>query len=262
MIDPIFFILFLIIVGLFAGAMSGLLGVGGGFIFAPAMFFVLQQLGVREDIALLTAFGTSLASALPTVLTGAIAHTKQGNVIWRDAIIMGVAGILTGFIGGNVATFLPVKVLTCLFALLLLIGAARLVTKLPCGERSSMKVPLAAGVGGVAGFFSGLLGVGGGTVLVPLMTILGKFPMKKAAATSSAAIVFITIGGIGSYLLNGYFNWWMWIILVVTAVPAAAVSARLSSRVSDLWLRRMFALLMVAISLHMFGLYEFIISMM
>ncbi len=135
----IIFILFLIVIGLFAGFMSGLLGVGGGFIFAPAMFFVLQASGVPEDIALLTAFGTSLAAALPTVLTGALSHTKQGNVVWRDALIMGVAGILTGFIGGNVATLLPVKLLTFLFALILIVGAIRLVTQLPCGEGSRMK---------------------------------------------------------------------------------------------------------------------------
>ncbi|HJJ71750.1 MAG TPA: sulfite exporter TauE/SafE family protein, partial [Methanocorpusculum sp.] len=117
------FILFLIAVGFFAGFMSGLLGVGGGFIFAPAMFFVLQASGVPEDIALLTAFGTSLAAALPTVLTGALSHTKQGNVVWRDAVIMGGAGVVTGFIGGNVATVLPVKLLTVLFALILIAGA-------------------------------------------------------------------------------------------------------------------------------------------
>lgn len=256
----IIFILFLIIIGLFAGFMSGLLGVGGGFIFAPAMFFVLQASGVPEDAALLTAFGTSLAAALPTVLTGALSHTKQGNVVWRDALIIGIAGILTGFIGGNIATLLPVKLLTFLFALILIVGAIRLVTQLPCGEKSRMKAPLDVGIGSAAGFFSGLLGVGGGTILVPLMTMIGKFPMKKAVATSSAAIVFITLGGIGSYLLNGYFNLLMWVILVLTAVPAAAVSARL--RVSDVWLRRFFAVLMIGISLHMMGVFELIFSLL
>lgn len=257
----ILFILFLIAVGLFAGCMSGMLGVGGGFVFAPAMFFVLQAAGIPADTALLTAFGTSLAAALPTVLTGALSHTKQGNVVWRDALIMGFAGIITGFIGGNAATLLPVKVLTVLFALLLIFGAIRLITALPCGEQTRMKAPLAAGIGSLAGFFSGLLGVGGGTILVPLMTMLGKFPMKKAVATSSAAIVFITIGGIGSYLLNGYFDLLMWVILVVTAVPAAALSAKFSSRVPDVLLRRMFAVLMFGISLHMLGVFEWILSL-
>ena len=204
------FILFLIAVGLFAGCMSGMLGVGGGFVFAPAMFFVLQAAGIPVDTALLTAFGTSLAAALPTVLTGALSHTKQGNVVWHDALIMGFAGIITGFIGGNAATLLPVKVLTVLFALLLIFGAIRLITALPCGEQTRMKAPLAAGIGSLAGFFSGLLGVGGGTILVPLMTMLGKFPMKKAVATSSAAIVFITIGNLGFLGIGAKIFKWNW----------------------------------------------------
>ncbi|MDD2471179.1 MAG: TSUP family transporter, partial [Methanocorpusculum sp.] len=75
--EPIF-ILVLIACGLLAGFMSGLLGVGGGFIFAPAIYFVLQKSGVPDDIAILVAFGTSLAAAFPTVLTSAIGHTKKG----------------------------------------------------------------------------------------------------------------------------------------------------------------------------------------
>ena len=105
--DPIF-ICILIGTGLIAGFMSGLLGVGGGFLYAPVMYFVLRQSGVPDDTAILVAFGTSLAAAFPTVLTGAFGHTKKGNVVWRDAVMMGLCGTVTGFIGGTVATYLPV----------------------------------------------------------------------------------------------------------------------------------------------------------
>lgn len=255
--DPLL-ILFLIAVGIFAGFMSGLLGVGGGFVFAPAIYFVLLQMGVPPETAILTAFGTSLAAAFPTVLTGALAHTKKGNVVWRDAVIMGAFGIVTGFIGGGVATVLPVKVLTVLFGIMLIAGAVRLVTMMPGGTKTCMPAPMASGIGAAAGFFSGLLGVGGGTILVPLMAFFGKFSMKKAAATSSAAIVFITLGGILSYLLNGYIDWTLWVILAATAVPAAFVSVKVSGKVSDVWLRRMFCVLMVAIALQMLGVFEWL----
>ncbi|MCQ2355994.1 MAG: sulfite exporter TauE/SafE family protein [Methanocorpusculum sp.] len=94
--------------------MSGLLGVGGGFIFAPVMYFVLKMSGVAPETAILVAFGTSLAAALPTVLTSTLGYTRIGNVIWSDATVIGIAGIVTGYIGGTVATYLPVAVLTCL----------------------------------------------------------------------------------------------------------------------------------------------------
>ena len=264
--DPIF-ICILIGTGLLAGFMSGLLGVGGGFLYAPVMFFVLQQMGVPNDIAILVAFGTSLAAAFPTVLTGAIGHTKKGNVVWRDALIMGVCGIVTGFIGGTVATYLPVQILTILFSVMLILGAIRLVTCLPSGTGERMPTPLAGGIGGTAGFMSGLLGVGGGTVLVPLMVLLGKFTMKKAAATSSAAIVFITLGGILSYIVNGfyagidlsayglylvgYIDVMMWAILVITAIPMVLFAVRISGHVPDIWLRRIFFLMMLIIAVQM-----------
>lgn len=213
------------------------------------------------------AFGTSLAAAFPTVLTGAAGHTRKGNVVWRDALIMGVCGILTGFIGGTAATYLPVQILTILFGVMLIIGAIRLVTCLPSGTGERMTAPLAGGIGGAAGFLSGLLGIGGGTVLVPLMVLLGKFSMKKAAATSSAAIVFITLGGVLSYLINGfsagadlssygfylfgYIDVMMWAILVITAIPMVIFAVRISGHVPDVWLRRIFFILMLVIAFQM-----------
>ena len=264
--DPIF-ICILIGTGLIAGFMSGLLGVGGGFLYAPVMYFVLRQSGVPDDMAILVAFGTSLAAAFPTVLTGAFGHTKKGNVVWRDAVMMGLCGTVTGFIGGTVATYLPVQILTLLFGVMLILGAIRLVTSLPSGTGEKMAAPLAAGIGGTTGFMSGLLGVGGGTILVPLMVLLGKFSMKKAAATSAASILFITVGGILSYLVNGfsagidlsaygfyligYIDVLMWAILVITAIPMVLFAVKISGRVPEVWLRRIFFILMLVIAIRM-----------
>ena len=252
--------------------MSGLLGVGGGFIFAPVMYYVLKMSGVAPETAILVAFGTSLAVAFPTVLTSALGHTKKGSVIWRDAAVIGVAGIVTGYIGGTVATFLPVAVLTFLFGVMLVIGAVRMVTALPSGDARRLSTPAGVGIGGTAGFFSGLLGVGGGTIVVPLLTLVGKYQMRYAVATSAAAIVFITLGGIASYLLNGmtagvnlspygfyligYVDLVEWTILAVTAVPMALIGVRYANRFPDLLLRRMFVLLMAVIALDMLGVFS------
>lgn len=270
--EPILFCL-LIVTGLFAGFMSGLLGVGGGFIFAPVMYFVLKMSGVAPETAILVAFGTSLSVALPTVLTSALGHTKKGNVIWHDAAVIGIAGIVTGYVGGTVATYLPVAVLTFLFGVMLVIGALRMVTALPSGEARKLSTAADVGIGGTAGFFSGLLGVGGGTLVVPLLTIFGKYQMRYAVATSAAAIVFITLGGIASYLTNGissgvdlsaygfyligYVDLVEWTILAVTAVPMALIGVKYASRFPDKILRKLFVLLMIVIALDMFGVFSF-----
>ncbi|HJK05883.1 MAG TPA: sulfite exporter TauE/SafE family protein [Methanocorpusculum sp.] len=271
--EPVLFCL-LIVTGLFAGFMSGLLGVGGGFIFAPVMYYVLKMSGVAPETAILVAFGTSLSVALPTVLTSALGHTKKGNVIWHDAAVIGITGIVTGYIGGTVATYLPVAVLTFLFGVMLVIGALRMVTALPSGEERQLSTPAGVGIGGTAGFFSGLLGVGGGTLVVPLLTICGKYHMRYAVATSAAAIVFITLGGIASYLTNGlssgvdlsaygfyligYVDLVEWTILAVTAVPMALIGVKYASRFPDKILRKLFVLLMIVIALDMFGVFSFL----
>lgn len=272
------FIVFLVIVGLAAGFLSGILGVGGGFIFAPAMYYVVQASGVKADIAILVAFGTSLAVAFPTVLTGALGHSRKGNVNWHDAITIGIVGILTSFLGGTVATMLPVIVLTYAFGIMLIIGAIRMLTSLPSGTTVRLSVPKGAVIGGTAGFFSGLLGVGGGTVVVPLLSILGKYQMQRAVGTSAAAIMFITLGGITSYLVNGisadvnlssygfyligYVDILMWVILVVTAVPMTLVGVKYISRFPDRLLRRLFVTLMILIALSMFGVFQALMNLL
>jgi len=248
----------LLFFGALAGMLSGLLGVGGGLVFSPVIYFVLLAMGVPAEEAILIAFGTSLAAAFPTVLSSAIGHTRKKNVNWRVSIVMGCAGLITGFLGGFVATWLPVKVLTILFAIILVIGAIRQLTKLPSGNKETLSLPLAGGFGAIAGFFSGLLGVGGGIIMTPLMTIFGKLPMKKAIGTSAAAIVFVTIGGIISYLITGHVNWLIWIFLVVTAVPAALLSVKLSGKFSDIWLRRIFAILMIVVAIYISGILNLI----
>jgi Sulfite exporter TauE/SafE. len=142
-----------------------------------------------------------------------------------------------------------------------------------------MKPLSAGGTGALAGFFSGLLGVGGGTILVPLLTICGKFSMKRAVGTSSLAIVFITAGGIISYLAGGFakgadlsaagfcvfgfIEVWMWLILVFCAVPTAFFSSRvISGKIPEKALRWMFFVLMTGIALQMFGVYDLIAGML
>ncbi|HJJ36111.1 MAG TPA: sulfite exporter TauE/SafE family protein [Methanocorpusculum sp.] len=252
----------LVAAGIFAGLMSGLLGVGGGLIFGPVGYFILTALGYPNDTALLTAFGVSLAAAFPTVLTGAITHSRKGNVAWKCAIVMGICGMVLGFVGGWVASVMPIRILTIIFAVVLILGGLKLMMKLPAGTRESMPAPMSGAIGAAGGFFSGLLGVGGGIILVPLMTMVGKFTMTRAAATSAAAIVFITIGGLVEYLIQGYFDWFIWLILTVTAVPCAYLSAaKISGKVSDRWLRILFCILMIVVACKMLGLFDWIGSL-
>jgi uncharacterized protein len=104
--------------GVLAGVLSALFGVGGGIVFVPTLIF----LGHSAHVAV----ATSLAAMVPVILMGSWRQTRYGSVIWRDAIIIGVASVPTAKLGELVATSLPNDVLRRLFALVLIVVAVQL----------------------------------------------------------------------------------------------------------------------------------------
>jgi uncharacterized protein len=104
--------------GVLAGVLSALFGVGGGIIFVPTLIF----LGHSAHVAV----ATSLAAMVPVVLVGSWRQTRYGSVIWRDAIVIGIASVPTAKLGEVVATSLPNNVLRRLFALVLVVVAVQL----------------------------------------------------------------------------------------------------------------------------------------
>ena len=273
----LFIILFIICAGIVTGMLSGLLGVGGGVICVPTLYFALTESGVPEETALLAAFGTSLACAFPTVLAGSISHIRQGHVSLKNAAVLGCAGAAVSFAGAFCAELIHVRVLEILFGCLLLFAAVRMVIKgrTHPGENTEMKPVPCVCMGSAAGFISGLLGVGGGILLVPLLSLWGKFPMKRAIGTSSFAIAFVTFGGVCAYLLNGtaadvdlsgygifsigFIALSMWLVFILSSIPAAVFSSRvLGGKLPDRVLRGIFFVLMVVIALDMFEVFDFI----
>jgi uncharacterized protein len=107
--------------GVLAGVLSALFGVGGGIVFVPTLIF----LGHSAHVAV----ATSLAAMVPVILVGTWRQTRYGSVIWRDAIIIGMASVPTAKVGELVATSLPNDVLRRLFALVLVLVAVQLVSR-------------------------------------------------------------------------------------------------------------------------------------
>ena len=112
----------LILVGLVAGAMGAMLGVGGGIVYVPALV-ALFSFAQHE------AQGTSLAVILPTAVMAAYVHSKAGRVEWRTAILLGVGGILGGVLGARTALALDAPLLKRMFAVFLVLAALRMLGK-------------------------------------------------------------------------------------------------------------------------------------
>jgi uncharacterized membrane protein YfcA len=262
----------LVVTGAVVGFTAALLGVGGGFIMVPVMYWAISGTGVSDDVAVLTAFGTSLLVIVPTVLSSTWRHHKNGAVVWPVAITLGVCGALLAVAGSTIAAYTPGSVLKTGFGVFVLIIAARMAIGVG-GEKGTTELPEApsrprlVALGCVMGLIAGMTGLGGGALMVPALVLLFRFPMLRAVATSSAAIIFTAPGGILGYILNGigvdgrlpyslgYVNLAVALAVVVLSVPMAQLGARAAHAMDARRLRILFAVLMVYVGLRMIGLW-------
>ena len=264
----IIYILILLLTGTFVGFASGLLGVGGGFIMVPVQFFLLTAIGVDPTIAIRIAFGTSLAVILPTAVSGARGHMRRGAVMVRPALLMGATGIVGAFIGGITASNVPGDFLRFIFGFLVLGAAVRMAISRnyePKGETEKRDLPYIFW-GFATGFIAGLLGIGGGIIMVPVLSIIMGFSMRKVIGTTSAVMVFTSIGGILAYFLSGvntmglppysvgYINLLQFVLLAGVSIPMAQIGVKASHKLPEKELKYIYVALMIYISLKMIGI--------
>lgn len=250
--------------GLLAGLLAGLLGVGGGIVVVPMLYHLLGLVGVDEDVRMHLAVGTSLATIVPTSISSLRAHARRGAV--DGAILRGwgpwiAAGVLCGT---AVAVVSDGEVLTAVFAAVAVVVALhmafgketwRLADAPPAGAR---RAAYGFGIGG----FSAMMGIGGGTLSVPVLTLHGV-PVHRAVGTASAIGLVIAVpGSIGFAVAGwgepdlpplslGHVSLVGLALLTPTMVLAAPWGARLAHSLDRVWLRRAFALFLAATSARM-----------
>lgn len=270
--DLIIYILILLATGAFVGFASGLLGVGGGFIMVPIQYFLLTAMGLDPDTALRMAFATSLAVILPTALSGALGHWRRGAVLVVPAIILGLTGLIGGVVGAGISSYAPARILSFIFGLLALGSALWMLgSRYPeINESPSNFKRSYLFWGFTGGFSSGLLGIGGGIVMVPLLNLLLKFPIHKAIGTSTAFIIFASLGGIITYIFTGinatglppyslgYVNLLQFIVLAGTSIPMARVGVKAAHKLPDKKLKYIFVVLLIYIALKMMGVFQWL----
>ncbi|MGL4303104.1 MAG: sulfite exporter TauE/SafE family protein [Sphingomonas sp.] len=198
-------ILALLAAGLFAGFAAGLFGIGGGFVVVPAMIALLPLLGGSHAEYTHVAIGTSFATIVITALRSTLSHAKRGAVdfeilkSWAPWIIGGVG------IGVMLARVLTGQALSIIFAVgITLMSINFLVPKLARRQVSDTMPTgvVRAGIAGSLGIFSSLLGIGGGTVAVIVMTLCGR-SIHKAIATAAGFGFIIAVPGTIGWMLIG-----------------------------------------------------------
>ncbi len=267
-------ILILAITGIGVGFASGLLGVGGCFIMIPVQYWVYTSMGINPKLAILTAFGTNLAVVFPTAISGALGHTKKGAVLWKAALVMGITGAIGAILGSMIAAHLSAKILKTVFGLGILLGAIRMLTaKPPKVEEKPNENPIVLSIWGILlGIVTGIIGIGGGVLMVPVMAVILRFGMHRAVGTSTAVMIFTSIGGLVGYIINGlnagifgtysigtligYFNPESWLALAITSVLMAQIGVRVAHYLPAKKLKLIFVAVMVYMALKMIGVFS------
>lgn len=257
----------LILIGVFAGFASGLLGVGGGFLMVPLQYFLFSSVGVDSRLAMMVSLGTSLAIIIPTATSGAYQHQKKNKDILKPGILFGLFGIIGGFLGGILANIIPIRIIQIIFAFLLLIVAADMIFGFKKdGDKSLLNFNIfTAGIIGVlVGILSGMLGIGGGFFLITALTIFFGYSLIEAIGTSSVFIALTAIGGVLSYIYSGwgvntlefslgYVSLVNFIFIVLFSVPMATLGAKAVYKVPEKRLKQVFAILLIYMAIKMLG---------
>lgn len=226
-----------LILGAIVGAILGMLGAGGSTLAIPLLAYGVG-LEPREAIA------TSLIVVGLAAWAGAVRHWRQGTIDVRTAVTFGLSGFTGSAAGAQLAGFLEPAFQMTLFALTLIAAAVYMLGSSPLQGTAAPARPvslpiLLAGLG--AGMLTGLVGVGGGFVIVPLLVFAAGMPMQRAVGTSLLVISFNALGGLASYLSYVSLATAVWFPFAAGAILAALGGAAASRHFGELKLRSAFA---------------------
>jgi uncharacterized membrane protein YfcA len=234
--------------GLAAGFLSGLFGVGGGILIVPVLVIALHM---NQRLA----HGTSLGAVLPIAVSGVVGYAVEGQVDWPVAAALIVGAMAGAVIGTHALQILPVKVLAYSFAILLLASALRLVIdRSDALGRGDFDVLMAAGLvllGLASGTLAGLLGVGGGVVMVPAQIILFGIPGAVAKGTSLAVIIPTSVVATQRNLKNRNFDVGVAVAVGLAGVASAYGASKISVGLDEDVSNGLFAALLTIVAMRM-----------
>jgi uncharacterized protein len=232
------------LIGLAAGFLSGLFGVGGGILIVPALV-----LTARFDQRL--AAGTSLAAIVPTSLVGVVSYAVTGNVDWIVALILAAGAVIGAQIGTHLLATLPKRAVQWGFIVFLVVVIVSLFLIVPSRDAAVDLNPLTiAGLvlmGLIVGTLSGLLGIGGGVVIVPVLILLFGSSDLVAKGTSLLVMVPTAISGTFGNARRKNVDLPAAAVIGVCACATTALGALVAAAISPLVANILFAVFLAAV---------------
>jgi len=253
--------------GALAGLLAGLLGVGGGIVIVPILYHVYTGLGVSTELAMPLSVGTSLSTIVFTSMMSARSHHRRGNIDWvlvrrwAPWVLVGVV------IGTSLGSVVPGDALKMAFGGLLSLVAVQMFLTVRRKPRLADQLPstpaqssIATGVGSIAA----MLGIGGGTLIVPVLNLF-SYPIHRAVGTASVFGFLISVPATLGYIFSGwhvadlptgstgYVNWLAFAIIVPATMTFAPLGAKLCHKLDVTRLKQVFAVFLLLVGLKMLG---------
>lgn len=258
--------LILPLLGFLIGTIAALTGIGGGVFIVPLLTLFFSFLPAN-------AAGTSLTVIIFTALAATLSYSRQKRIFYKTGLLLALVTVPGGLLGAYLTTKVPANLLGVSFGFFVIAFIAipmsvnafnirrRCSAALEADKESSRsggsflnpshKILLAGSLSFLAGIASGLLGIGGGALLVPILTLIIGMPVHFATATSMFAITFSSASGAAQHYLAGHTNFEYVLLLALGTVVGAQLGAYSSRRISSENLHRLFSIVLFVVGLQM-----------
>jgi len=240
--------LWLIPLGFTAGLLGSIIGLGGGIIIVPVLTFFGFSPALAASNSIFAVFSNAIASS--------ISYAKQRRIEYSLGLKLGLLSIPGTVIGALVSSEITPSLFKILFALILISASVYIFSKRKIEPKryniSKQIMILAISASFVAGIMSGLFGVGGGIIFVPLMVIAMGLSMKNAAPTSQFILLFASCSALVTHTILGHPDFYQALLLSAGAFVGGIVGARLSLEIKENSLKILISIVMVAAAVKMF----------
>jgi len=227
------------------GVSLGLLGGGGSILTVPALVYWV-------GLPPLEATTTSLVVVGLTSLSAALQHARSGRVRLRAALLFAASGIPSSYLGSLLSRRVPPQVLLLAFAFLMIAAGVAMLLRPSYESRGPASLPRVLSAGFTVGLLTGVLGVGGGFLIVPALVLFAEVPMADAVGSSVLIIAVNCAGGFAGRLsAASAVRWPLTLTFSLTAIAGSFLGAALVGRIPVQWLRRVFAIFVLAIAAYM-----------
>jgi len=252
------------LLGFLIGTVASMVGVGGG-------VFIVPLLTLVYEFSPPEAVGTSLATIIFTSLASTANYSRQKRIYYKTGLILALTTVPGAFLGAYLTSIIEERLLGLIFGVFIFFVALRMIFKLSFSRtkhsdtekrthvvdsesslfESRTKILLGVMLSFFGGLSSGLLGIGGGSLLVPIMLLAMNMPMHITVATSMFTMIFTSISGGVQHYLQNHISFEYTLLLVLGTIFGAQLGAYTSKRVSGRNLRRIFGIVLIIVSIRM-----------